>query len=235
MGRSLRASLTTAPVSILRRVTEQPTVSDYESAGERAFDYDRTVALSDGVFAIALTLLVLSLTLPHVRSLHTGVLGNRLVHKNGEYLSYAISFAVIALLWTRHHRLFRTLNRIDVTVTGLNLAYLAFVAFLPFPTRVLGVYGQATAAVVLYAITIAILGMLAGLMRLHVRRAGLVDPSRARELRAPGYWALAPAVFLGSIPIAFVDTTLAKLFWLLVLAPGVVGRLRARARQSAKS
>jgi uncharacterized membrane protein len=212
-------------------VADETTFSGHESAKERAFDYDRTVALSDGVFAIALTLLVLSLTVPHLRSLHTGVLGNRLVHKNGEYLSYAISFAVIGLLWVRHHLLFRTLRRIDGRVTALNLTYLAFVAFLPFPTRILGIYGQLIAAVVLYALTIAILGVLAGLMRLHVRQAGLVDPDRAAELRAPTAWVIAPAVFLASIPIAFVNTTLAKLFWLLVLAPTVAERLRSRARR----
>lgn len=202
--------------------------ADDESASERAFDYDRTVALSDGVFAIALTLLVLSITLPQLRQLHTGVLGNRLLHKNGEYVSYVVSFAVIALLWVRHHRLFRTLLRIDGTVTGLNLAYLAFVAFLPFPTRVLGVYGGLPAAVILYATTVAILGLLAGLIRFHVRRARLVDASRAHELPTHGAWALAPAVFIASIPIAFVDTTLAKLFWLVILMPALARRLRSR-------
>lgn len=209
-------------------MAEDATFSDQESGDERVFDYDRTVALSDGVFAIALTLLVLSITVPHLRSLHEGVLGNKLLHKNGEYLSYIISFAVIALLWVRHHRLFRALSRIDGRITGLNLAYLGFVAFLPFPTHILGVYGDLPAAVILYAGTVAILGLLAGLIRVHVRRAGLVNPSRAYELQPPGAWALVPLVFTLSIPLAFVDTTLAKLFWLVLLAPAVARRFRTR-------
>lgn len=186
--------------------------------------------MSDGVFAIALTLLVLSITLPHLRQIHHGILGTRLLHKNGEYLSYAISFAVIALLWVRHHQLFRTLERIDGTVTGLNLVYLAFVAFLPFPTRVLGVYGGLPASVILYATTVAILAILGGFIRLHVRRAGLVDPSRTYELLSPRSWALVPAVFIASIPLAFVNTTLAKLFWLVLLVPMAVRRLRSPRR-----
>jgi uncharacterized membrane protein len=214
-------------------VADEATFTDEESADERAFDYDRTVALSDGVFAIALTLLVLSLTVPNLRHGHTGVLGSKLLHRNDEYISYGISFAVISLLWVRHHRLFRAISRIDGRVTALNLAYLAFVAFLPFPARVLGVYGDEPAAIVLYATTVVILSVLGGSIRIHVRRVGLIDPSRTREL-ASETWLMAPAVFLASIPIAFVNTTLAKCFWLVLLIPAVVPRLRGRARRRNK-
>ena len=193
--------------------------TDDESTSERAFDYDRTVALSDGVFAIALTLLVLNVTLPSLAPGHTSALGSKLLQRHQQYTSYGISFAVIALLWARHHRLFRGLSRIDATVTALNLAYLAFVAFLPFPTRVLGLYGGEPAAVVLYATTVAVVTILGGLTRIHVQRAGLASPSGARALAEREHWALAPAVFIASIAIAFVDTTVAKLFWLLLLAP----------------
>ncbi len=111
-----------------------------EPAEERAFDYARTVALSDGVFAIALTLLVLNITVPLLAPSQHGKLGAGLLDRQGEFESYALSFAVIALMWVRHHALFRVLIRIDTTVTFLNLAYLGSVAFLPYPTRVLGRY-----------------------------------------------------------------------------------------------
>jgi hypothetical protein len=81
---------------------------------------------------------------------------------------------------------------------------------------------------VLYATTVVILSFLVGWIRIHVRRAGLIDPSRARELVSQR-WLIAPAVFLASIPVAFVNTTLAKYLWLLLLVPVVVPRLRARA------
>jgi uncharacterized membrane protein len=197
-----------------------------ESTSERAFDYDRTVALSDGVFAIALTLLVLSLTIPSLRPGHTSLLGSRLLHQHDEFIAYAISFAVIAVLWVRHHLVFRTLRRIDGSVTALNLAYLAFVAFLPFPTRVLAIYGEEPSAVVLYAATGAVLSLLAGLIRRHVQRAGLVHPSRAHEIAEREPWALTPAVFIASIPIAYASPTAGKLFWLLLIAQNA--RLTAR-------
>jgi uncharacterized membrane protein len=207
-------------------VADVEAFSDNESVPERAFDYDRTVALSDGVFAIALTLLVLSLTVPHLTAGHTGLLSNRLLHQHDEFIAYGISFAVIALLWVRHHLTFRTLRRIDGTVTGLNLAYLALVAFLPFPTRVLAVYGEEPSAVLFYAATGAVLSLLAGLIRFHVLRAGLVHPSRAHELGDREHWAITPAVFLASIPIAYADPTAGKLVWLLLLVRNTRFRTR---------
>ena len=208
-------------------MADEATFTDEESADERAFDYDRTVALSDGVFAIALTLLVLSLTVPNLRHGHTGVLGSKLLHRNDEYISYGISFAVISLLWVRHHRLFRAISRIDGRVTALNLAYLALVAFLPFPTRVLADYGEEPSAVLFYAATGAVLSLLAGLIRFHVLRAGLVHPSRAHELGDREHWAITPAVFIASIPIAYLNPTVGKLFWLLLVVrnPGLRARL----------
>jgi uncharacterized membrane protein len=211
-------------------VAAEETFSESETPGERAFDYDRTVALSDGVFAIALTLLVLSLTVPHLGRAHQGLLGKKLSHQHDEFISYGISFAVIARLWILHHRLFRALVRIDTRITVLNLAYLAFVALLPFPTRVLGAYGEQAAAIVLYASTVVVLTILGGLIRVHAMRAKLLDRTRAYEIVEREHWTLAPAVFLASIPIAFADVTLAKLTWVVLLVPAIRARLRARAR-----
>jgi uncharacterized membrane protein len=214
-------------------VADAETFSDNESAPERAFDYDRTVALSDGVFAIALTLLVLSLSVPRLMPGHTSLLSHRLLGQHDQFVAYGISFAVIALLWVRHHLTFRTLRRIDGTVTGLNLAYLALVAFLPFPTRVLADYGEEPSAVLFYAATGAVLSLLAGLIRFHVTRAGLVHPSRAHELGDREHWAITPAVFIASIPVAYVNPTAGKLFWLLLLVTS--SGLRARVFRSRAS
>jgi uncharacterized membrane protein len=186
-----------------------------EAPEERAFDYARTVALSDGVFAIALTLLVLNISLPHLAPGHEGDLGARLLDRGHEVRSYAISFAVIGLLWVRHHTFFRGLARIDTRITTLNLIYLGLVAFLPYPTRVLGTYDQ-PAAVVLYAGTVALVSLMAGAVRVHAMRADLVTEQGRRGLERREHWLLTPGVFLASIPIAFVSTTAALLSWLLL-------------------
>jgi uncharacterized membrane protein len=196
-----------------------------EPLEEQAFDYARTVALSDGVFAIALTLLVLNITVPELSKSEHGRLGRQLIDHRQEFVSYAISFAVVSVFWVRHHVFFRRLSRLDARLVVVNLAYLAFVAFVPYPTRLVGVYGDEPAAVVLYAATLAILAMLAGLLRSHARRAGLVTPQGLREIDRREHWLVAPSIFLISIPIAFVSATVAQLMWLLVLLPGAGRRL----------
>lgn len=171
------------------------------------------------MFAIALTLLVLNVSVPALAPLHHGELGAGLLDRSAEFESYALSFAVIALLWVRHHALFRVLDRIDTKVTVLNLAYLGFVAFLPYPTRILGLYGSEPASVILYASICAILSMIAALMRIYVQRAHLISDTGVRELARREHWSIVPAIFLASIPVAFASPTLAELSWLLLLLP----------------
>jgi uncharacterized membrane protein len=195
-----------------------------ETAEAQAFDYARTVALSDGVFAIAMTLLVLNLGIPKLAPGHHGELGHALLDRRTELYCYALSFAVIGLHWVRHHTLFRAVTRIDTRLTVLNLAYLAVVAFLPYPTGVLGTYGSEAASVVLYASTGAILGILGALVRGHVLRAHLVSDLGVRVIARREHWAIVPAIFLTSIPIAFVSVGAAELWWLLFLVPGVLRR-----------
>jgi uncharacterized membrane protein len=192
-----------------------------ESPEARAFDYSRTVALSDGVFAIALTLLVLNLKLPQVDPHHYDRLGSELLEQRTQLYCYALSFAVIALHWVRHHVLFRAINRIDIRLTVLNLAYLGFIALLPYPTDVLASYNSQPAAIVLYASTGAILATIGGLVRVHALRAKLLSGVGVRLVTGREHWTITPAIFLSSIPIAFVSPTVAQLWWLLLLVPGI--------------
>jgi uncharacterized membrane protein len=161
-----------------------------EPSQERSFDYARTVALSDGAFAIALTLLVLTITTPELTHGRERLLGRELLGRASEFTSYVISFAVLAFLWVRHHRLSRALDRIDTRVTVLNLVYLGLIALLRYPTRILGLYGDQPIAVVLYAATVALVSTVAGVMRLHALRARLTSDGGRRELERREHWAL---------------------------------------------
>ncbi len=200
-------------------MTDDAGVAD-ELPEERGFDYARTVALSDGVFAIALTLLVLNISFPELAPGHHGDIGRQLLDRRGEIGSYALSFAVIAFLWVRHHAFMRGVEVIDTRLTVLNLAYLGFVAFLPYPTRVLGVYGSEPAGVVLYASTNVIIASISALMRTHARRAHLLSKLGAAVVARREHWAITPAIFLVSIPVAFASPTAAKFCWLLLLVAG---------------
>lgn len=104
-------------------------------------DATRLQAFSDGVIAIAITLLVLELRVPggepHLRSL--------LIDLWPKYAAYALSFVVIGIIWVNHHSLFARITRITRVLLFLNLALLMGIAFLPFPTAVLGTYITAAA------------------------------------------------------------------------------------------
>lgn len=191
-----------------------------ETSGEREFDYDRTVALSDGVFAIALTLLVLSISFPSLPGGAADRLGNELWDRRQEFFSYALSFLVISGYWIRHHGFFREITRIDRRLTTLNLVYLGLIAFVPYPTELLGRYGTETATVVVYAGTLGALGVLTLLMRRHAVVGGLASEQGRRALTDPVSRfraASVPVIFVASIPIAFVSGHVAAYSWLTLL------------------
>lgn len=196
-------------------------MEQFETRAEREFDYDRTVALSDGVFAIALTLLVLSIEAPEPGP---GVPppGQLLLDQWHDILAYGISVGVIGLMWLRHHAFFRRLTLIDVRLSGLNLAYLGLIAFLPFPTALMGDNVEQPGAIVVYAVTVAVITGVGGYMRVYADRHRLLRPEAFRD----PLWTLVliPAVFLTSIPIAFVNTFAAQAWWVLLLLTRLVRR-----------
>jgi uncharacterized membrane protein len=174
------------------------------------FDLDRSNAISDGIFAIALTLLVLGIDVPKGQEGH---LWAALADALPQVLGYVIAFWTAARLWLSHHRLFDDLEAVDTRLMQLNLAYLGLVAFLPFPSGLLGDYGDEAASVVVFAVTIATIIGLGGVMRVHARTAGLFkDDARHPEFDRGGV--LIPALFLASIPLAFVSPAAALYTWL---------------------
>jgi len=185
---------------------------------ERTTELDRIIFFSDGVFAIAITLLVIGLRVPALPShVSNSELSRRLLDEWPRVLSYTVSFAVIGLYWIGHHRAFAHIRRFDHRLILLNLTFLGLIAFLPFPTAVIGRYGGHRAAVVLYAGSLALAGLASTALWLYAWRAKLADvgPRRARYLAARA--AIPVAVFAVSIPIAFLSPAAAKLSWLSFL------------------
>jgi uncharacterized membrane protein len=196
------------------------------------FDLGRIVAFSDGVFAIAITLLVLSIDTPSLPAERADDLADELLDLHPELISYAISFVVIGWFWIGHHRLFRSLSQVDATLTGLNLVYLAFVAFTPFPTELLGDYDDQPASVILYALTLAMVALLSSLMWRHALRRGFVveraPPDEERRILLVS--ALPLAVFVLSVPLALISTVVAEVSWALIFLahPRLMRRARER-------
>jgi uncharacterized membrane protein len=107
------------------------------------WDTSRTEAFSDGVFAIAVTLLVLDLAVPQEEVHH---LTHGILNEWPGYLGYVTSFITIGGLWLTHHGIFRRLNFVDGRVMRINLLLLLLVSFLPFPTRLMAQAVRSTSA-----------------------------------------------------------------------------------------
>lgn len=127
-------------------------------------DTDRLEAFSDGVMAIAITLLVLEITVPAPNR----ALGPALVRLWPSYLAYVVSFLVIGAIWINHHAMFRQIVRADGVLLLLNVLHLMLIAFLPFPTAVLAeAFSRGSdepVAAALYGGTLTAIGILVNAM-----------------------------------------------------------------------
>jgi uncharacterized membrane protein len=198
---------------------------------ESELEFGRIVAFSDGVFAIAITLLVLALQIPE------GVadFSETLRDQAPDFFAFGLSFAVLAQIWYFHHRFFGTLGRYDGTLITLNFVYLALVTLVPFSSQVIGDYGDESAAAIIYALNIAGLGIGGAVMVRYAFRHSLVRTEVAELLGIePGHgsWLVA-GIFLASIPIALIDANAAEWSWLVLFLIANIVTRRVLARRPA--
>jgi uncharacterized membrane protein len=196
-------------------MTDEPDApTRYERSGT-GLEFERAAFFSDAVYAIAMTLLVVGVGVPHVRDAH---LGEALENLDTEIISFFIGFFVLAYYWLSHHALFAQLRAVNPFLLAINLAYLAVVAFLPFPTALVGTNGDAPLAFVLFASSLAAVSILEVVLYLCAVRYDLLrDRPDALRRRHDVIAGLIPAAFLlGSIPIAFADTRTAFFAWFLM-------------------
>jgi uncharacterized membrane protein len=194
---------------------------------EWGIEFSRIVAFSDGVFAIAITLLVLQINIP--ADLPQGTtLFEEIVDQETDFIAYAISFAVLGKLWLAHHRFFAAVERFDSVLMGLNLFYLAWIVLVPFTSEVLGDHGDESAGVILYAIVLAAVSLTFQVQIGYSSRNSLLRPQLReveRRVIGPANFLFA-AVFLLSIPVALVSPLAGILMWAVIFFTG--GRLGAR-------
>jgi uncharacterized membrane protein len=176
------------------------------------------LAFSDGVFAIAMTLLVVGIAVPVLAGDDKDsvrALANALNDQVPNFVSFFISFAVIGRYWAAHHEFVGLLARIDGRLIASNLVYLAFIAFLPFPTALLGTLFENPLSVALYAVIVAIISGLEVVQFREAKRRGLMRQKIPEDVYRWGViQSLSPVVFfLISVPVAFVSTTLAVVLW----------------------
>lgn len=206
---------------------------------ENAYSIGRLLSFSDGVFAIAVTLLILDIPVPALtQATAKAHLAGALLKLYPRLLAFAISFFVAGLYWIRHHQLFRAVVRADVPLLWLNLALLFLVCAVPFTTGVFARYTGVDVAVQVYCGNLAGVGIAFTLVRVYVQvnRMLRTEPSR-REQQAliVGAFALPAGILsfvavLGFLPAGPAIGVLVGSLTLVNVLRRIVARLPDRDR-----
>jgi uncharacterized membrane protein len=220
-------------------------MTDTEPADRRrrfSLRTSRMEALSDGIFAIASTLLVLDLAIPAVSS----DVGHSLLHQWPTYLAYLVSFATIGNAWLNHSVITEYLERADAILLRLNLVLLFFVSVLPFPTHMLAEYLSNSSAeriaVTVYGLNLLAIGAFTSLtwhyaLAEHlIRRDNSEDDVRAISAKLdPSLASYAVAIGIGLLwPQVAVVLYLAIALFVIIPFRAVSRRLRQVRRGSGR-
>jgi uncharacterized membrane protein len=214
------------------------TPADNNAAGY-GMSTGRLEALSDGVLAIVITLLILAFTdadkeIANSRSMSSDELVGFLLGLWPHLLGYVLSFVLIAIYWILHHHMFHYIRRADRGLLWLNLLFLMSVAFVPFPTDLLStcILHESNVIVILYGATHLICGlMLAAVWGYATRQRRLVadgiDPAVVRATMQTTL--TGPALYLLAICASFASTSAAIVVYcivpLLYIVPGKMDRM----------
>ncbi len=168
----------------------------------------RTEAFSDGIFAIAITLLILDLRAPEAGT--SAELWRKLGQLWPGYVAYLMSFTIIGIMWMNHHLIFRHIQRVDYRLTMYNVLLMLTIAFLPFPTGVLAHNiadpGTCTAATVFYSATMLLTSIPYSCVWLHAVKADLVEGDPAAVTTVLAFFAPLTAIIV---------IGLSSLYWLI--------------------
>ena len=143
----------------------------------------RIETLVDGIFAIAMTLLVLSLNVPNFPypATDTQVL-NSLLSMGQQFSVYFISFILLASFWRVNHAQFYFIKKTDRTLLWINIIWLSFIALIPFSTNLIGNYGYLKVSLIFFDLNILLIGLLFNLNWYYADKKNLIDPDTDQNL-----------------------------------------------------
>lgn len=181
----------------------------------KEFQLERLILFSDAVFAIAITLLVIEIKIPELHeNVSDKALLQSLAHLIPKFIGFIVSFMMIGLYWTVHHRMFGYVTSYSPKLLILNLIFLFFVALMPFSTGFYSEYAgpdmfrhQLMVPMIFYVLNFCGMGFLNYFMWVHITNPKNkvaeppVDPLFVRQARARSL--VVPFVFLAMIPVAY--------------------------------
>ncbi len=185
------------------------------SAGE-PLDASRLIGFSDGVFAVAITLLVLNIQVPNepisLRALVT--------QQCPSYIMFIVTFAMVGIKWLNHHRLFALIRRVDTTLNILNLMLLLGICAVPFTAALIAKYmmtPDAALASVVYGIVWTINGFLYTAILAYARKKRFVEPSPGTRGMVTLY-VIGPLGYLVAIGISFLNIYAGIVLYLAIVS-----------------
>ena len=207
-----------------------------DTASDGAPSPDRMITLSDGVVAIALTLLVLQIEVPASSLLKDPDSGTQLARElaksSDAWISYIISFYVIAQFWLVHHQVFRRIAAQQDGLAMWNFAFLFTITVFPFTSDLLGKFSQNPVAVDIFALNLLLANLATRGMLEFGQRHGLLSRTGRPDLAlSRNRTVISVAVILLSIAVAWVSPTGAKFCWLLFAVAPQAGDALARTRE----
>lgn len=170
-------------------------------------DKGRFEAFSDGVFAFAITLLVLGFALPAMEHPSEAQLRHELFRLWPNLIAYGLSFGVIGIMWQNHHALFRLVRRIDRVTVLLNLVLMSGTVLIPFATSTLGSYPTIHSSTLLYGIVLSYCACSYTVLLLHLARrkafAGSLSPQVLQATTRA--YLIGNATYIGATLVALVS------------------------------
>lgn len=174
----------------------------------------------DGIFAIAMTILVPGITPPKPDiSQAQAVLAGQIVDIIPEIFIFIVSFLILAGFWLSHHRQFHFVRVIDSRLIWINILLLISIVFIPFSTDVAGDYPEILVAVLLFHINVIIIGLIFSYHAYHILQSkNLCDPNFDRKFLHVQFHrsVLIPIIAFMAVIIAFVNSSLSLLVYLFI-------------------
>nr|HEV7953623.1 TMEM175 family protein [Candidatus Acidoferrales bacterium] len=187
---------------------------------ERGLTTNRIESLSDGVFAIVLTLMVFQIRVPDTPADQPHELWARLIHQAPEFYSYAVSFILVGIYWVAHHNMYHLVKRSTRLLLWMNLLFLMFVGFVPYSVALVGRYADFQRVMIIYGVHLMIISGLLFLQWWYVTRHKelLVATLNPQFVRSVDMKILqAPVVCVLAILTSFISVRGSYLLYLLTI------------------
>jgi uncharacterized membrane protein len=182
---------------------------------DETVDASRVVGFSDGVFAVAITLLVLNIQVPDASI----SLRDLIARQSPSYVVFVVSFLMVGVKWMNHHRMFSHIRRVDTTLNLLNLLLLLGICAVPFTAALIAKYAptpDGAFASLIYGVVWALNGVLYTAILFYARRTGLSEAAPSR--RTMLLYALGPAGYLIAAGLSFFNVYAGIALYLVIVS-----------------